>query len=141
MYGVPAAPTCVTVYTPLFACVTSFLTKMRLLTTVSVESTDRAPLALAVSVAPTPDVPLLYVFAGRAAVVAKSTASWKWMPEAIASAYCLLTMSVLLVGVVEIVPDVRFAVVMLAVVALIVLNSYCTKTLPALSSQTARSDG
>ena len=77
MYGVPAVPTCVTTYTPLFACVASFFTSTLLAATVSVESTDKAPLAFAVSVAPTPDVPLLYVFAGRAAVVANSTASWK----------------------------------------------------------------
>jgi hypothetical protein len=55
----------------------NFLTNILSEVIVSVESTDRAPLALAVSVAPTPEVPLLYVLAGSAAVVAKFTASWK----------------------------------------------------------------
>ena len=46
----------------------------------------------------------MYVLAGSAAAVAKRQASWKLMPEAIASAYSLLTMSVLLTGEVVIVP-------------------------------------
>ena len=48
---------------------------MRSAAIVSVESTDKAPLAFPVSVAPTPDVPLLYVFAGRVVVVAKAAAT------------------------------------------------------------------
>ena len=56
------------------------------------------------SVAPTPLAPLLYVLAARAAVVAKRTAWWKLMPDAMVSAYVLLTMSVPLVGAVVMVP-------------------------------------
>ena len=63
------------------------------------------------------------------------------MPEAIASAYCLLTMSVLLVGVVVIVPDVMFAVVIFAVPAPSVPISKVVTADPAESKYTALSAG
>jgi len=47
---------------------------------------------------------LLYVFAGKAATVAKRTDWWKLMPDAMLSAYVLLTMSVPPDGAVLIVP-------------------------------------
>jgi hypothetical protein len=63
------------------------------------------------------------------------------MPDAIASAYSLLTMSVLLVGVVETVPDVIFAVVMFAVLAPSVPMSNKVTADPAASKYTALSAG
>ena len=63
------------------------------------------------------------------------------MPDAIASAYCLLTISVLLVGAVEIVPDVMFAVVIFAVLTPRVPISRTVTADPAASKYTARSAG
>jgi len=62
------------------------------------------------------------------------------MPDAIASAYCLLTMSVLFVGAVVIVPDVSVAVVIFAEVAVIAPNDVCAIT-PAASCYAAFEDG
>ena len=59
-HGVPAVPTVVSRYSPLFAAVDSSLTSTRWFSaTVTPSCAGNAPLAVAVSVAPTPAVPLL----------------------------------------------------------------------------------
>ena len=52
-------------------------------------------------------MPLLYVAVPKSALVTRRTAEWKLIPDAIASAYCLFTMSVLFTGAVVIVPPVN----------------------------------
>lgn len=79
-YATPAVPAIVHTYIPLFAGAASSFTRILSLTTTFVQSIVRIPTAIAVSVAPTPDAPLLYVFVGRAAVVASFTASFVLHP-------------------------------------------------------------
>ena len=57
-----------------------------------------APFASAVNVAPTPELPLLYVTAGKAAVVATFTDSLTSKPSATESTYALLAASLSPVG-------------------------------------------
>src|ERR1700689_391067 len=58
---------------PLFAAAASSWTRTRLPSVTAIPSTVRTPGRTAVRVAPTPDAPLLYVFAGSAVVVASCT--------------------------------------------------------------------
>lgn len=75
-YATPAVPSVVHTYIPLFAGAASSFTSILSLSTTFVQSIVRIPTAFAVSVAPTPDAPLLYVFVGSVVVVASFTASF-----------------------------------------------------------------
>lgn len=91
-------PTAVTVYMPFCVWSTWFFISTRSAADGELLSSDKAPTAAPVSVAPTPDAPLAYITVGSAAVLEYFTASLKSVVLSALSTYSFVAASWLLVG-------------------------------------------